>query len=157
MLLSNDLQAIEKMRFWATQAREAAIHYEHKEYGYNYRMSNVCAAIGRGQLTCIEEKLDKRIKLHETYIKELKDIPAHIKTHAEKGRINSWLNMLYVDTDEITPMEIVTKMQNAQIETRPAWKPMHMQPLFADSISFPHYLNQTLAIIRQSATKAIRG
>jgi len=139
MLLSNNLQAVEKMRFWATQAREAAVHYEHKDYGYNYRMSNICAAIGRGQLTCIDEKIEKRISLHERYIKEFESIPAHIKLHADKGRTNSWLNLLHVDTDEITPMEIVTSMQNAQIETRPAWKPMHMQPLFADEISFPHY------------------
>jgi len=139
MVLSNNLQAIEKMRFWATQAREAAVHYEHKEYGYNYRMSNICAAIGRGQLTYIEEKLNKRIGLHERYIKEFEDIPAHIKTHADRGRTNSWLNLLYVDTDDITPMEIITRMQNARIETRPAWKPMHMQPLFADALSFSHH------------------
>lgn len=139
MLLSNDLSAMEKMRFWATQAREATVHYEHKEYGYNYRMSNICAAIGRGQLTCIDEKIEKRIALHDRYTKEFEDIPAHIKVHAGKGRTNSWLNMLYIDTDEITPMDIVTKMQNAQIETRPAWKPMHMQPLFAGVTSFSHY------------------
>ena len=81
----------------------------------------------------IDEKIEKRISLHERYIKEFESIPAHIKLHADKGRTNSWLNLLHVDTDEITPMEIVTKMQNAQIETRPAWKPMHMQQAFAGS------------------------
>lgn len=139
MLLSNNLRAVEKMRFWATQAREATVHYEHIDYGYNYRMSNVCAAIGRGQLCFIEEKLDKRIALHERYIQELKDLPAHIKTHAGKGRTNSWLSILCLDTDAITPIDLMTRMQKAGIETRPAWKPMHMQPLFADAISFSHF------------------
>lgn len=139
MLLSDNIQAVEKMRFWATQARESTVHYEHKEFGYNYRMSNVCAAIGRGQLSCLEEKLTKRDDLHQRYTKEFKDIPAHIKPYAYKGHTNGWLSMLCLDTDQVTPVDIITKMQNAQIETRPAWKPMHMQPLFAGVTSFSHY------------------
>ena len=139
MLLSNNHGAVKKMRFWATQAREAKVHYEHIDYGYNYRMSNVCAAIGRGQLCFIEEKLDKRIALHERYKRELKGLPASIKAHAGEGRTNSWLSVLSLETDAITPVDLMTRMQKPGIETRPAWKPMHMQPLFADAISFSHF------------------
>ena len=138
MVLSNDQIAIEKMRFWSTQAREAFIHYEHKEYGYNYRMSNICACIGRGQLEYLPYKLNVRKKIHQTYKRELEGIPAHIKRTAEKGSSNYWLNLLYIDTDQITPEDIVTRLQNAEIESRPAWKPMHMQPLFKDATFFSH-------------------
>jgi pyridoxal phosphate-dependent aminotransferase EpsN len=138
MVLSNDKMAIEKMRFWSTQAREPVIWYEHKEYGYNYRMSNICACIGRGQLEFLPQKLQTRKEIHMKYRRELDQIPAHIKRTAEKGCSNYWLNLLHIDTDAITPAEIVTRLQNAQIETRPAWKPMHMQPLFRDAAIFSH-------------------
>jgi pyridoxal phosphate-dependent aminotransferase EpsN len=138
MTLSNNKMAIEKMRFWSTQAREPFIHYEHKEYGYNYRMSNVCACIGRGQLDFLPKKLEIRKKIHDTYCKELSELPAHIKRTAEKGCSNFWLNVLVLDTEDISPSEVVTRLQNAQIETRPAWKPMHMQPLFRDAKFFSH-------------------
>ena len=134
MALSNDKIAIEKMRFWSTQAREPLIHYEHKEYGYNYRMSNICAGIGRGQLEFLPKKLEKRISTHRAYKKALEGLPAHIKHVAEKGRSNYWLNLLVIDTDEVLPEKIITTLQNAQIESRPAWKPMHMQPLFKNDI-----------------------
>jgi pyridoxal phosphate-dependent aminotransferase EpsN len=139
MVLSNDKMAIEKMRFWSTQAREPVIWYEHKEYGYNYRMSNICACIGRGQLEFLPQKLETRKRIHMTYRRALDQIPAHIKRTAEKGCSNYWLNLLYIDTDAIAPAEIVTRLQNAQIETRPAWKPMHMQPLFQDAVFFSHH------------------
>jgi pyridoxal phosphate-dependent aminotransferase EpsN len=138
MLLSNNQIAVEKMRFWATQAREPFIHYEHKEYGYNYRMSNICACIGRGQLAFLPEKLQIRKRLHATYLGSLAGLPAYIKQTAEKGCSNHWLNLLVLDTHDILPSEIVTKLQNAQIETRPAWKPMHMQPVFKAATFFSH-------------------
>lgn len=138
MALSNNKMAIEKMRFWSTQAREPFIHYEHKEYGYNYRMSNVCACIGRGQLEFLSEKIARRKQIHRTYKAALAGIPAHVKVHAQKGSANCWLNLLVLDTDEMTPSDIVTRLQNAQIESRPAWKPMHMQPVFAGAKSFSH-------------------
>jgi len=138
MVLSNDKMAIEKMRFWSTQAREPAIHYEHREFGYNYRMSNICASIGRGQLEFLPQKLALRKRIHAIYRRELERVPAHIKDAAQKGGSNHWLNILVLDTDELTPGDIVTKLQNAQIETRPAWKPMHMQPLFKGAAFFAH-------------------
>lgn len=141
MVLSNDKAAIEKMRFWSTQAREAFIHYEHEDYGYNYRMSNVCAAIGRGQLEYLPSKLETRKKIHRTYRCEFERTQAHIKRTAEKGCSNYWLNLLVLDTDTTTPAEIVTRLQNAEIESRPAWKPMHMQSVFKDALCFSHLDN----------------
>lgn len=134
MAVSNDMVAIEKMRFWSTQAREPVIWYEHKEYGYNFRMSNICAAIGRGQLEFLPEKLERRKSTHRAYKKAVEGLPAHIKGTAEKGSSNYWLNLLVIDNDDVTPVEIVTKLQNAEIESRPAWKPMHMQPLFKNML-----------------------
>jgi len=138
MVLSNDQNAIDKMRFWSTQAREPVVWYEHKEYGYNYRMSNICACIGRGQLEFLEQKLAIRKKIYEKYQAALKNIPAHIKTHAEKDSANCWLNLLEIETGDVLPTDIVAKMQDAGIETRPVWKPMHMQPLFEGCLFFTH-------------------
>lgn len=92
MALANDTMAIEKMRFWSTQAREPVIWYEHKEFGYNYRMSNICAAIGRGHLEILPEKLRIRKQIHEAYKAAVADLPVHIKCTAEKGSSNYWLN-----------------------------------------------------------------
>ncbi len=134
MVLANNQLAIEKMRFWATQAREPEVWYEHKEYGYNYRMSNICAAIGLGQLEILPEKLRLRKQIHQRYKELLSGLPVRIKGVAEKGSSNYWLNLLILDTDDVTPLDVVTKLQNAEIESRPTWKPMHMQPLFAKTV-----------------------
>lgn len=146
MALSNMQDAIEKMRFWSTQAREPAMHYEHKEYGYNYRMSNICACIGRGQLEFIPEKLKIRKRIYDTYCRETQSLPAHIKQSAKKDGTNHWLNLLVLDTGDITPEEIVCRLQDAGIEARPAWKPMHMQPLFKNEMFFSHYDDQRLSV-----------
>jgi pyridoxal phosphate-dependent aminotransferase EpsN len=134
MVLSNNKKAIEKMRFWSTQAREQCIHYEHKEYGYNYRMSNICASIGRGQLEFLPEKLSRRYAIHHAYKRTLEGLPCHIKESAVKNSCNYWLNLLVIDDQAVTPEEIVKRFQTAQIESRPTWKPMHMQPLFKECI-----------------------
>lgn len=134
MVLANNQLAIEKMRFWATQAREPEVWYEHKEYGYNYRMSNICAAIGLGQLEILPEKLRLRKQIHQRYKELLSVLPVRIKGVAEKGSSNYWLNLLILDTNAVTPLDVVTKLQNAEIESRPTWKPMHMQPLFEKAV-----------------------
>lgn len=138
MVLSTNTIATEKMRFWSTQAREPYLHYEHKEYGYNYRMSNICAAIGRGQLTFLEEKIKKRKLIFETYSQALEGAPAHIKEPGHKCIPNHWLSLMVLHNGEYLPDEIVMYLQNAEIEARPAWKPMHMQPVFKDSPCFAH-------------------
>ncbi|MCI5846317.1 MAG: aminotransferase class I/II-fold pyridoxal phosphate-dependent enzyme [Clostridiales bacterium] len=144
MVLSDaNLLAVEKMRFWATQAREPVIWYEHKEVGFNYRMSNICAAIGRGQLEFIGEKLTRRAEIQQIYVQQLQGLPAHIKPCTPKCKRNNWLSLLVLDTDSVTPPEVVTFLQNADIESRPAWKPMHMQPIYQDAPFFAHQEGQT--------------
>lgn len=147
MIISNDNQAIEKMRFWSTQARESVLWYEHEEHGYNYRMSNISACIGRGQLEFIAQKLERRKQIHATYSRELGGIPARIKNAAKKGASNNWLSLLFLDSDDCRlTIEVVTRMQNAEIECRPAWKPMHMQPLFREAVYFSHYEDNSLNV-----------
>lgn len=144
VLSDSNAVAIEKMRFWSTQSREPTLWYEHKEYGYNYRMSNVSAAIGRGQMEYIDYKLKRRAEIKAAYMQELDGAPAHIKQPSPKAMPNNWLSMLVMDTDSVTPTEVVTRLQNADIESRPAWKPMHMQPVFKTAQSFAHsYKGQT--------------
>lgn len=135
MVLSHDNEAIAKMRFWSTQAREPVIWYEHKEYGYNYRLSNVCAGIGRGQLECLDLKLRRRREIHDRYTEQLKGLPLHIKQEHRPGA-NYWLSILVSEDEQITPTKIISRLQNAQIESRPAWKPMHLQPVFSGAQCF---------------------
>lgn len=139
VLSDSNALAVEKMRFWSTQAREPALWYEHKEYGYNYRMSNISASIGRGQLEYIGEKLKKRAEIKRVYMHELEGLPVHIKQPADKCTPNNWLSILVLDTESVTPTDVVTFLQNAEIESRPAWKPMHMQPVFKEAKCFSHY------------------
>lgn len=135
MILSSDEEAIAKMRFWSTQAREQVIWYEHEEYGYNYRMSNISAAIGRGQLSALSDKVARRREIHARYTEELKGTGFNIKQPYHEGS-NHWLTLMCLEGSELTPIEIVTRLQNSRIECRPVWKPMHLQPLFKNSIFF---------------------
>lgn len=136
MVLSENASAIDKMRYWSTQAREPVLHYQHEDYGYNYRMSNVCAAIGRGQLAFLPEKLAARRRIHTAYTEGLAGIAAHIKQPAW-GEANCWLSVLVVKEQGMV-QRIIDRLAAARIETRPAWKPMHMQPVFAGAPYFSH-------------------
>lgn len=133
MLVSNDGDLIQHARKLATQARDPAPHYEHTELGYNYRMSNIVAGIGRGQLEQIEEKVARRREIFATYQEALGALPGvSFMPEASYGRHNRWLTCLLVDpklagTDRET---IRLAMEAANIEARPVWKPMHLQPVF---------------------------
>ena len=132
MLLSDDGDAIAKARFWSTQSREPYPWYEHKEIGYNYRMSNVVAGIGRGQLLHLEEHRDKKEQIYRLYEQELKDLPVTMNPYEEDTRPNFWLSCLTVDPGcDVTPEKIRLALEAENIESRPIWKPMHMQPVFA--------------------------
>jgi pyridoxal phosphate-dependent aminotransferase EpsN len=137
MVVSDDEDAIKKMRFWATQAREPEMHYEHKEIGYNYRMSNICAGIGRGQLKGIDEKLLMKKKIREGYEKGLKDLPVRFLPVFEKGVPNYWLTVVTIDEGcGVIPEDIIFGLEKENIESRPVWKPMNMQPVFKSSQYF---------------------
>ncbi len=126
-------ERIAKTRFWATQAREPARHYEHKEIGYNYRMSNIVAGIGRGQLKVLEERVEQKRHIFAYYREHLGDLPglSFMPMH-EKERANCWLSVIQLREDgPVRPLDIMIALEKGDIESRPVWKPMHLQPVFA--------------------------
>ncbi|MBO5020963.1 MAG: aminotransferase class I/II-fold pyridoxal phosphate-dependent enzyme [Clostridia bacterium] len=131
MLLSDDEEAIKKARFWATQSRDPAPHYQHSEIGYNYRMSNVVAGIGRGQLIHLDEHRELKEKIYSRYKKAFSNIPVTMNPYPECSIPNFWLSCFTVnDGCDVKPYDIMEKLASENIEARPIWKPMHMQPVF---------------------------
>ena len=132
MLVSDDKERIEKVRFWSTQAREKVKHYEHKEIGYNYRMSNVVAGIGRGQLKVLDTRIAQKTEIYNAYCEGLKEISdIEIKKIPKDTKPNHWLSVITIKKDsKVTPMQIMCKLEEENIETRPIWKPMNLQPVF---------------------------
>lgn len=140
MLLSDDLGYLEKARFWATQARDKAPWYEHTEIGYNYRLSNILAAIGRGQMTCIEERINRRRAIFDRYRSELADTPEiSFMPEIAGSWSNRWLTAALIDPAcGRSFMEVINYLDSKNIESRPVWKPMHRQPVFAGRKYFAH-------------------
>ncbi|MBH1942041.1 aminotransferase class I/II-fold pyridoxal phosphate-dependent enzyme [Mobilitalea sibirica] len=134
MLVSKDGAAIEKARFWATQAREKEIHYEHKEIGYNYRMSNIVAGIGRGQLLSLDEFIEQKKSIYDTYKKAFEDIKDITMNPIPKQcEANYWLSCITLNKDsKVKPLDIMMALEEENIESRPIWKPMHLQPVFKE-------------------------
>ena len=135
MLVSNDEDLIVHARKLATQARDPAPHYEHSEVGHNYRLSNILAAIGRGQLSVLEERVQARRTNFEYYSRELGTLPGlKFMPEAEWGRHTRWLTCMTIDSNEFgADREAVRLALDAEnIEARPVWKPMHLQPVFRD-------------------------
>jgi dTDP-4-amino-4,6-dideoxygalactose transaminase len=132
MFLSDDEKAVKKVRFWATQARDPAPHYQHSEIGYNYRMSNIVAGIGRGQLVYLNEHIQKKKQIYETYKKAFKDLPVSMNPHTADSEPNYWLSCMLIDKayDKVTYPQIMEALLQENIESRPIWKPMHLQPVF---------------------------
>ncbi|ARD67072.1 DegT/DnrJ/EryC1/StrS family aminotransferase [Eubacterium limosum] len=141
MLLGNDEAVIQKARFWSTQSRENERHYEHKELGYNYRMSNIVAGIGRGQLKVLEERVAKKKQIFETYreaFKEINDI--EMMPISDKGKPNYWLSCITLkENSAVKPLDIMLALEKENIESRPIWKPMHLQPYFRNYVFFSHW------------------
>jgi len=134
MILCQDATKREKALFWATQAREKAPWYQHEEIGYNYRMSNVVAGIGRGQLRHLEEHRELKEKIYRYYKNGLKDLPVTMNPYLSGSRPNFWLSCITVDEGcEVSPQSIYQALMEENIESRPIWKPMHMQPVFKNN------------------------
>lgn len=135
-----------KTMFYATQARDNAPHYQHSHIGYNYRMSNICAGIGRGQMTIVDEHIAKRRANHALYASLLKEIEgiSLLTNPSDQFNSNHWLTCILVDSAVagFTREDIRLHLEKENIETRPLWKPMHMQPVFKDA---PFYGNGTAA------------
>ena len=127
-------ERIAKVRFWATQAREKARHYEHKEIGYNYRMSNIVAGIGRGQMKVLNQRIEQKRHIFAYYQEHLGDLKglSFMPLH-ENERANCWLSVIQLAPDcKVRPLDVMVALEQGDIESRPVWKPMHMQPVFAD-------------------------
>lgn len=132
MLLSDDEASISKARFWATQAREPFPWYEHKEIGYNYRMSNIVAGIGRGQLLHLDEHRDRKEAIYRTYQTAFADLPVTMNPYLADSHPNFWLSCMTIDAGcAVTPERVRLALEAENIEARPIWKPMHLQPVFA--------------------------
>jgi len=135
MLLSDDAEAIERARYLATQAREPVAHYEHREVGYNYRLSNVLAALGLSQLSDLDRRIASRRRHFEAYREALGGLPGlDFMPIAEEGEANYWLSCLTVDPARagVSRDELIAALAEADIEARPLWKPLHLQPVFRD-------------------------
>jgi dTDP-4-amino-4,6-dideoxygalactose transaminase len=133
MLASDDKELIERARFLSQQARDPAPHYEHTEIGYNYRLSNICAAIGRGQLRCLDDRIKRKREVESFYRKALGGVPGiTFMPEASYGDSNKWLSVILITPEEFgADSEAVrTALERENIESRPVWKPMHMQPVF---------------------------
>lgn len=135
-LVSNNVDWINKAKFLATQARDAAPHYQHSEIGYNYRLSNICAGIGRGQLKVIDERVSQRRSNFSFYQKELSKLNGFMLQPEKEGSYsNRWLTCITVDPVKsgTTREQIRVALEKENIESRPLWKPMHLQPVFSGS------------------------
>jgi dTDP-4-amino-4,6-dideoxygalactose transaminase len=135
-LVSKNPKYIKQATFLATQARDPAPHYQHSQIGYNYRMSNICAAIGRGQMEVLPERIEQRKKNFSFYKEHLSQFPGISFVNEPEGFFsNRWLTTILVDpsqSDGITREDIRLALEKENIESRPLWKPMHMQPVFKD-------------------------
>jgi len=141
MIVSDDAAAIEKARFWATQARDPARHYQHSDFGYNYRMSNVLAAIGRGQLAVLEQRIAARRAVFERYERHFASREGiAFMPEAPYGRSTRWLTAAVIAPEKcgVTARECIEALEQQNIEARPVWKPMHLQPLFDGCRYYPH-------------------
>lgn len=134
MLVSEDEEITRKATFLATQARDAARHYQHSQIGYNYRMSNITAGIGRGQLLHLEEHKARKKAIYEQYKEGFADIPEiSLNPLNKEGDANCWLTgMIIKEGCPVTPDEVMDALAEHNIESRPVWKPMHLQPVFAE-------------------------
>ena len=135
MLVSDDERLVKKARFLATQARDPAPHYQHSQIGYNYRLSNVLAGIGRGQLQVLKERVEARRRNFEIYEKALGNLPGiEFMPEAEFGRATRWLTCLTINPQAFGAdrEEVRLRLAERNIESRPVWKPLHMQPVFAE-------------------------
>ena len=141
MLVSTDVKAIEKARFWSTQSREPARHYEHKEIGYNYRMSNIVAGIGRGQLHTLKEYIQRKHRIYQKYQEAFAEIPEiTMNPILQDCEANYWLSCITLaEGANVKPTQIMDALEVANIEARPIWKPMHLQPVFAGC----HYISDS--------------
>lgn len=134
MLVSDNQAWIDKAKFLSTQAREPVLHYEHQEFGYNYRLSNVLAAIGVAQMEVLEERIAQKRAIFDFYVQELSSIEEiRFMPEIQEGVGNRWLSSLVFQKTD--PYKVIEALDKVQVESRPLWKPMHLQPLFKEDMA----------------------
>ncbi len=136
MMVARDPELVRRAHFWATQARESGIAYHHRELGYNYRMSNVLAGIGRGQLRVLDERVEQRRAVAFRYAEAFAGLPGiSLMPQAEYGLHTNWLSCFLIDETEFgcSRDQLLARLDAADVEARPVWKPMHMQDLYASA------------------------
>ncbi|MBR5270989.1 MAG: aminotransferase class I/II-fold pyridoxal phosphate-dependent enzyme [Clostridia bacterium] len=139
MLLSDNTDMLKNVLKWITQSREPARWYQHEELGYNYRMSNIVAGIGRGQLTVLDDHVKQKTDIYNKYKKSFKNIPLTMQPYEDNTKPNHWLSVATVDREcNVSPFDIMDRLAQENVETRPVWKPMHMQPFYKDCDCFSH-------------------
>lgn len=157
MLVSNNEEGIAKVRFWSTQARDKARHYEHTELGYNYRMSNIVAGIGRGQLRVLEDRIAKKKEIFETYkeaFKEIEDI--EMMPVCEYGEPNYWLTTITLsENSKVKPLDIILALEKENIESRPIWKPMHIQPYYKEYDFYSHNDEEEISVSEEIFNRGV--
>ena len=157
MLVSNNIDGLHKAKFWATQSRDKARHYQHSELGYNYRMSNVVAGIGRGQLRVLEERIEKKKEIYNFYkegFSEIEEITmAPIRDYGES---NYWLSVITLDKDsKIKPIDIILALEEENIESRPVWKPIHLQPYYEEYRFFKHNEDDEISVAEDAFNRGV--
>lgn len=144
MLVSKDKERVEKVRFWSTQARDKARHYQHSELGFNYRMSNVVAGIGRGQLKVLEQRVAKKRSIFKYYKEHLSDLEGlTMMPENDYERCNYWLSCIQLN-GKVRPIEVILALEEDNVESRPVWKPMHLQPFYEHCDYFGSNVSQKL-------------
>lgn len=148
MLISDDVEAMKRARFLATQARDPAPHYQHSVIGFNYRMSNLLAGVGRAQLNILEDRVDARREIFNRYYRELSSLPGiNFMPELADTKTNRWLTTFCLDEEEagISVHGLLAALHEENIEARAVWKPLHMQPLFRDASYYSHMEDQNVA------------
>lgn len=141
-IICKDLETKRKAIFFATQAKEPHLHYEHETIGYNYRMSNICAGIGRGQMTVLEKHINHHKHVHVLYKELLKDVVVQDNPNADYDS-NFWLSTILFNK-ELDTEAFCLKLDKAGIEARPLWKPMHLQPVYKDALTYANGVSEKL-------------
>ena len=147
MLLGNDQALIEKARYLSQQAREPVLHYEHKAIGYNYRLSNLLAALGRSQLADLDRRIAIRKKHFEAYTQSIGELPGiSFMPISSEGSPNYWLSCMIIDRTQskVSRDELISICNDASIEVRPTWKPLHMQKVFQEKQIFGGAVSESL-------------
>ena len=143
-LLSSKKEWVDEARFLATQARDPAVHYEHSRIGYNYRLSNVCAAIGRGQLSALELRVNQRRNIFDYYAERLTPLGINFLQEPTECFSNRWLTTITMDSNHVTPKKLIDALEKENAECRPLWKPMHLQPVFRNSANYVNGISENL-------------